>query len=166
MIGAGALYGVHLVIGQWTRVDVDSRTVTLYCLTTMAFVVGIPFVMRGGSMEPVSVQGWTLILLVAIFPTALARLLVFAGLRHIGGIQTALLSMAEPLMAVLMSFLLLGESFTPQQWAGAALFMVSVLLIRRDTGLQIADEETWWNSLFPETPEEEGGSPESPPLGQ
>ena len=41
MIGAGALYGFHLVLGQWTLADVDSRTVTLYGLTTMAVVVGV-----------------------------------------------------------------------------------------------------------------------------
>jgi len=152
MIGAGALYGFHLVLGQWTLVDVDPRTVTLYGLTTMAVVVGVPYLARGGSPEPVSMAGWTAILLVAIFPTALARLLVFAGLQRIGGLQTALLGLAEPLVAVALAFLLLGESFTLQQWAGVAFFLVSVLLLRRDTGLQIADEETWWQSLFPDAP--------------
>jgi drug/metabolite transporter (DMT)-like permease len=97
--------------------------------------------------------------LVAIFPTALARLLVFAGLRRIGGIQTALLALAEPLVAVALAFVVLGESFTAQQWVGACLFLVSVLLIRRDTGLQIADEDTWWLSLFPETAAESDGQP-------
>ena len=150
MIGAGALYGFHLVLGQWTLADVDPRTVTLYVLTTMSLVVGIPFLLQGGPIEPVSAEGWVAILLVAIFPTALARLLVFAGLRRIGGMQTALLALAEPLVAVVLAFALLGESFTPQQWIGAGLFLVSVLLIRRDTGLQIADEDTWWLSLFPE----------------
>jgi drug/metabolite transporter (DMT)-like permease len=150
MIGAGALYGFHLVLGQWTLVDVDPRTVTLYGLTTMTVVVGIPFLSRGGLVQPISAEGWTTILLVAIFPTALARLLVFAGLRYIGGAQTALLGIAEPLVAVVLAFVVLGESFTMQQWIGAGLFAVSVLLIRRDTGMQIADEETWWQSLFPD----------------
>ena len=149
MIGAGALYGFHLVLGQWTLVDVHSRTVTLYGLTTMAFVVGLPFVGQGGSPQPVSPQGWIIILLVAIFPTALARLLVFAGLQRLGGVQTALLSLAEPVVSVALAFVLLGERFTFQQWIGAVLFLVSVLLIRRDTGLQIADEESWWYRLFP-----------------
>jgi drug/metabolite transporter (DMT)-like permease len=158
MIGAGALYGFHLVLGQWTVADVDPRTVTLYGLTTMTIVVGIPYLMRGGFLEPVSTAGWTFIVLVAIFPTALARLLVFAGLRHIGGAQTALLSVAEPLVAVLLAFVLLGESFTLQQWLGAGLFVISFLLIRRDTGLQIADEETWWQSLFPDTGAEDNGA--------
>jgi drug/metabolite transporter (DMT)-like permease len=161
MIGAGALYGFHLVLGQWTLVDVDPRTVTLYGLTTMAVVVGIPYLARGGSPEPVSIAGWTPILLHAIFPTALARLLVFAGLQRIGGIQTALLGLVEPLVAVSLAFLLLGESFNVQQWAGAALFLTSVPLLRRDTGLQIADEETWWQSLFPDPPVERGGEPPS-----
>jgi drug/metabolite transporter (DMT)-like permease len=151
MIGAGALYAFHLVLGQWTLVDVDPRTVTLYGLTTMTVVVGIPYLLRGGMVEePISTAGWTAILLVAIFPTALARLLVFAGIRRIGGAQMALLGIAEPLVAVVLAFALLGERFSPQQWIGAALFLVSVLLIQRDTGLQIADEETWWQSLFPE----------------
>ncbi len=150
MIGAGALYGFHLVLGQWTLVDVDPRTVALYGLTTMAVVVGFPFLFRGDPAAPISPEGWMAILLVAIFPTALARLLVFAGLRRIGGVQTALLGIAEPLVAVVLAFLLLDESFTLQQWIGAGLFILSVLLIWRDTGLQIADEEMWWRSLFPE----------------
>jgi drug/metabolite transporter (DMT)-like permease len=149
MLGAGALYGFHLVLGQWTVVDVDPRTVTLYVLTTMTVVVGIPFLLQGGPAQPISTEGWVAILLVAIFPTALARLLVFAGLRHLGGVQSALLGIAEPLVAVALAFALLGESFTPMQWIGAGVFVASVLLIRRDTGLQIADEDTWWQSLFP-----------------
>jgi drug/metabolite transporter (DMT)-like permease len=158
MIGAGALYGFHLVLGQWTLADVDPRTVTLYGLSTMAVVVGVPFVLSqggpfeagGGSLAHISMAGWTAIVLHALFPTALARLLVFLGLRQLGGIQTALLSIAEPLVAVTLGFLLLGERFTPQQWLGAALFAASVLLIRRETGLKVADEKDWWERLFPE----------------
>ena len=151
LIGAGALYGFHLVLGQWTLADVDPQTVTLYGLTTMSVVVCIPYLWRGGPVAAISNEGLVAILLVAIFPTALARLLVFAGLRRIGGTQTALLALAEPLVAVVLAFALLGESFSAQQWIGACLFLVSVLLIRRDTGLQIADEDTWWLSLFPES---------------
>ena len=54
-----------------------------------------------------------------------------------------------------LAFVLLGESFTLMQWIGAGVFAVSVLLIRRDTGLQIADEDTWWNSLFPDSSPDE-----------
>lgn len=152
MLGAGALYGWHLVLGQWTLVDVDSRTVTLYGLTTMAVVVGVARLGQGQALAPISMEGSTAILLLAIFPTALARLLVFAGLRRLGGVQTSLLGLGELLVAVALAFLLFGESFNLQQWVGAGLFVTSILLIGRDTGLQIADEETWWRSLFPDEP--------------
>jgi drug/metabolite transporter (DMT)-like permease len=69
-------------------------------------------------------------------------------------VQTSLLGLAELLVAVTLAFLLFGESFTLQQWIGAGLFVASILLIGRDTGLQIADEETWWQSLFPDEPPE------------
>jgi drug/metabolite transporter (DMT)-like permease len=152
MIGAGALYGFHLVLGQWTLVDVDPRTVTLYGLTTMAVVVGIPFVIQGYPVASIPAEGWTAIVLLAIFPTALARLLVFAGLRRLGGIQTSLLGIAEVLVATTLAFAIFGESFTPTQWIGAGTFAISVLLIARDTSVQITDEETWWQSLFPDNP--------------
>jgi drug/metabolite transporter (DMT)-like permease len=131
----------------------------------MSLVVGIPYLWRGGQVAAISNDGLVAILLVALFPTALARLLVFAGLRRIGGMQTALLALAEPLVAVVLAFVLLGESFTVQQWIGAALFLVSVLLIRRDTGLQIADEDTWWLSLFPEPMAEDKAQQGNSPTG-
>ena len=118
----------------------------------MAVVVGIARLAQGRPLDPVSTQGWVAILLLAIFPTVVARLLVFAGLHRLGGIQTSLLAIAEVLVAVVFSFILLGESFTTMQWIGAGVFVVSVLLIARDTSVQIADEETWWESLFPEAP--------------
>lgn len=149
MLGAGALYGFHLVLGQWTLVDVDPRTVTIYGLTTMAVVVAIPFYGEAGAAATIPSAGWLAIVLLAVFPTAIARLLVFSGLRRLGGIQTALLGLGEPLVAVSLAFLLLGERFAPQQWMGAVLFIVSVLLIRRDTGVQIAGEESGWAGLYP-----------------
>ena len=149
MIGGGALYGWHLVLGQWSLADVDSRTVTLYSLTTMAVVVGIAWLFEPHPTAPISTQGWMTIVLLAIFPTALARLLVFTGLQRLGGFQTSLLSIAEVLVAVTAAFILLGESFTAQQWIGAILFVVSILLISRDTGLEVTDEESWWRTLSP-----------------
>ncbi len=148
MLGSGALFGWHLVLGQWSLADVDSRTVTLYSLTTMAIVVCAAWLFQPQPIAPITAEGWTAIVLLALFPTALARLLVFAGMKRLGGSQTSLLSIAEVLVAVAAAFLLLGESFTAQQWIGAILFIISILLIGRDTGLEAADEEAWWRALF------------------
>jgi len=143
MITAGAAYAWHLVLGQWTLADVDSRTVTLYALTAMAVTVTVARLLSGQPWEPISAPGWTAILLLGLIPTALARLMVFAGLRLLGGVQTSLLGLAELLVSLLMAFLILGERLTPVQWLGGGIMVLSMLLSGRDSV-----EEISWDELL------------------
>jgi drug/metabolite transporter (DMT)-like permease len=141
MLSASACYGWHLVLGQWTLADLDSRTVTLYTLSAMATVVTIARLAARMPWTPISLQGWTAILLLALIPTALARLLVFAGLRRLGGVQTSLLGVAELLVALLLAYLLLGERLSLWQWIGGGLLVTSVLLLGRESSLEVSWEE-------------------------
>lgn len=141
MITSGAAYAWHLVLGQWTLVDVDSRAVTLYALTGMAFTVTVARLVSGQLWEPISPQGWTAILLLGLIPTALARLMVFAGLRLLGGVQASLLGVAELLVSLLMALLILGERLTPIQWFGAGIMVLSVVLIGRETVQEVSWDE-------------------------
>ena len=75
--------------------------------------------------------------------TILARLLVFAGLRNLGGAQTSLLGLAELLVALLIAFFLLGERMTPWQWLGGGLLMASMVLGSRESNLEVS-----WDDLL------------------
>jgi drug/metabolite transporter (DMT)-like permease len=141
ILSASACYGWHLVLGQWTLADLDSRTVTLYALSAMAAVVTIARVATQMPWTPISLPGWAAILLLALIPTALARLLVFAGLSRLGGVQTSLLGVAELLVALLLAYLLLGERLSLWQWIGGGLLVASVLLIGRESSLEVSWEE-------------------------
>jgi drug/metabolite transporter (DMT)-like permease len=141
MLSSGACYGWHLVLGQWTLADVDSRTVTLYVLSTMAIVVVAARLVDGSPWTPISMDGWLAVLGLTIFPTILARLMVFAGLRNLGGAQTSLLGLAELLVALLIAFLLLGERMTLLQWLGGVLLMGSVVLASRESNLEVSLED-------------------------
>jgi len=141
ILSASACYGWHLVLGQWTLAELDSRTVTLYTLTAMATVVTIARLATGTPWTPISREGWTAILLLALIPTALARLLVFTGLRRLGGVQTSLLGVAELLVTLLLAYLLLGERLFPRQWIGGGLLVTSVLLIGRESSLEVSWED-------------------------
>ena len=133
MLASAAAYGWHLVLGQWILADVDSRTVTLYVLTTMAVVVSLARVMGGGPLVPISTPGWGAILSLAAV-MAFSRLTMFAGLQRLGGAQTALLSITELLTTLLVAFVVLGERMSAPQWVGAAVLIVSVALVRREPG--------------------------------
>lgn len=137
-----------MVPGQWTLVCLKPSLVSLCCLRVIAGVTGVPFIARRGAVEPMPVAARTGILLGIIFPTALARLPVFAGLLGIVGARAALLGIAEPLVVVL-AFVVLGEDFTLKQSVSARPSVAGVLPICSDTRLQMADEEPWLRALSP-----------------
>ena len=141
LLSSGALYAWHLVLGQWMLADMDSRSVTLYVLSTMAVVVTVARLLNGAPWKPISSDGWLAVLGLTLFPTILARLLMFAGLQSLGGAQTSLLGLAELLVALLVAFLWLGERLTLWQWLGGVLLMVSVILGRRESDLEVSLEE-------------------------
>lgn len=127
MISSAAIYGWHLVLGQWVLADVPARTATLYILTTMAGVVGVARVLQARPVEPIATAGWYAILSLGL-TTALSRLAMFSGLQRLGGVETALISLLELLVSLVLAFVLLGERLTPVQWLGGALLVISLAL--------------------------------------
>jgi drug/metabolite transporter (DMT)-like permease len=141
LLSSGACYAWHLVLGQWTLADVDAKTVTLYVLTTMAFVVLAARVLDGSPWRPISPSGWIAVIGLTILPTILARLLVFAGLRSLGGAQTSILGLSELLVALFIAFLVLGERLSLRQWLGAVLLVSSILLGGQESTLDVSWDE-------------------------
>jgi drug/metabolite transporter (DMT)-like permease len=130
--------------------DVDSRTVTLYVLTTMACVVLVARLVDGTPWQSLSLDGWLAVLGLTLLPTILARLLVFAGLRDLGGAQTSLLGLAELLVALLIAYFWLGERMTPWQWVGAVLLVASVALGSQESTLEVSWEDLLRNGRWRE----------------
>jgi len=127
MVIAAAMYALHLPINQRVLYDVPAPTVTVYTLLAMSIIV-IPAYWIFDRSWPQSNVPWTPVLALTIV-TFFSRLLLFFGVKHIGGMQTALLGLAELLVAILFSHLLLDESLTKLQWLGMAGLAVSLLLV-------------------------------------
>lgn len=126
MVIAAALYALHLPINQRVLYDVPAPTVTVYTLLAMSLVV-VPAYLFFDRSVPAAGAPWLPVLgLTAV--TFFSRLLLFLGVKHIGGMQTALLGLGELLVAILFSHLLLGERLTSWQWLGTAGLSVSLLL--------------------------------------
>jgi len=138
MIASAATYGWHMVMGQWVLADVPSRKATLYIVTAMACVVGLARGLQTEPLESVTVAGWEAILALGL-TTALSRLAMFAGLEQLGGIETALTSLLELVISLLLAFMLLGDRLTVSQALGGVLLMVSLALMTRDRGARLAD---------------------------
>jgi drug/metabolite transporter (DMT)-like permease len=127
MLIAAALYALHLPINQRVLYDVPAPTVTVYTLLAMSMVVVPAYLIFDRSWPTVTVPWFPVLALTAV--TFFSRLMLFLGVKHIGGMQTALLGLGELLVAILFSHLILGESLTTLQWIGTAGLSLSLLLV-------------------------------------
>lgn len=127
MIGAAVLYAMHLPINQRVLYEVPAPTVALYTLLSMSAVV-IPAYFIFDRAWPAANLPW-LPVAGLTFVTVFSRIALFLGVKKIGGMQTALLGLAELLIAILFSNIWLGENLTLPQWLGALGLGVSLILV-------------------------------------
>jgi drug/metabolite transporter (DMT)-like permease len=127
MLIAAALYALHLPINQRVLYDVPAPTVTVYTLLAMSLIVVPAYLIFDRSLPSATAPWLPIFGLTAV--TFFSRLLLFLGVKHIGGMQTALLGLGELLVAIVFSHLLLGEILTPWQWMGATGLSLSLLLV-------------------------------------
>lgn len=127
MIGAAVLYAMHLPINQRVLYEVPAPTVALYTLLSMSAIV-IPAYFIFDRAWPTTNTPW-LPVAGLTFVTVFSRIALFLGVKKIGGMQTALLGLAELLIAILFSHILLGESLSLLQWLGALGLSVSLILV-------------------------------------
>jgi drug/metabolite transporter (DMT)-like permease len=130
MLGAAALYGLHLIINQKVLYEAPTPTVTFYTLLSMAVTVSIFFLVFDRKIPPSTTNLQPVIILGVI--TALSRVLLFLGVKKIGGMETALLGFGELLVTVLAAQIFLGETLTGIQWLGAGLLLLSLILVGFD----------------------------------
>lgn len=127
MIGAAILYAMHLPINQRVLYEVPAPTVALYTLLSMSAVV-IPAYLIFDSTWPIESPPW-LPVFGLTFVTISSRIALFLGVKKIGGMQTALLGLAELLIAILFSNFWLGETLTVLQQLGAVGLGFSLILV-------------------------------------
>lgn len=145
MIGAAILYAMHLPINQRVLYEVPAPTVALYTLLAMSAVVIPAYLIFDRSLPPADAPWYPVIGLT--FVTVFSRVTLFLGVKKIGGMQTALLGLAELLVAILFSHLALGENLTFTQWLGALGLLTSLLLVMYEKPAPFAPaQKTGWLS--------------------
>jgi drug/metabolite transporter (DMT)-like permease len=132
MTGNALLFAGTVMMSQRVLYEMPAQTATLYIMTAMASVVIVARLMQGISWTPLSVNASLAIIALGV-STMLSRLLLFAGVKGIGGVKTTLLAIMEGAVAVSLAFIFLNEGFTTIQWIGVAALVAS-LFIRVDDG--------------------------------
>jgi drug/metabolite transporter (DMT)-like permease len=134
MLVAALAYAIQLVIGQRVMYDIPAPTMTLYAVTAMALVVNLAWLFVTPDLTEATTAGWQAVILMGIF-TALSRLTLFIGVKHLGSIQAGLLGVLEVIVTIVVAIILLNESLEQLQWVGAFVVLFSVYLVRFEKGV-------------------------------
>lgn len=148
MLGSSILYALHLPINQRVLYDMPAPTVTLYTLLAMSLVVIPAYWLSGASIFPSIWIAWGAVLGLTLV-TFFSRLTLFLGVKHLGGMQVALLGLSELLVTLIFSYLWLGERLSPAQWVGVGLLVLSFTLVVKEKTPPQQVNVRWLNWLRP-----------------
>jgi drug/metabolite transporter (DMT)-like permease len=108
----------------------DAAVTTTVMMSATAAVYALVSIAVGRPLDPrtVPAETWPLLVAVGFVASFLAIQTFYAGARRIGAATAALVSTVEPLIIVVLAWIVLGQTLAPIQLAGAALILIGVLV--------------------------------------
>ena len=122
-LGAASLYATVVLLNKFIQ-GVTGIHRSLFQFLA-AILVLTPYVTATSGFHPGMLDGtgWVCLLVVGLFHTGITYCLYFSALKDLSGQEASILSYVDPLVAVVISVLGLGESMTPGQVLGGALIL-------------------------------------------
>lgn len=122
-LGAAVFYATVILLNKFIKnVEGIHRTFLQFLA---AIVVLIPYVLMtsGVTLGNLKGIGWVNLLIVGLIHTGVTYCMYFSSLKELPGQKAAILSYIDPLVAVLISVTILGESMTLWQVIGGILIL-------------------------------------------
>jgi drug/metabolite transporter (DMT)-like permease len=138
MIGNAVMFGGTVILSQRVLYEMPSPTLALYVMTTMAVVTVIARLFAPFESLTISNEAWFAIVALG-GSTALARLTLFRGVKELGSLTTALLSVLELVLTLVIAAIILQEQLGAVQWIGAVILVGTLLFIRVQARPKIAE---------------------------
>ena len=122
-LGAAVLYAGVVLTNKFIR-NVSGIQRTFFQFFA-AVVVLIPYVActDGFHLERLAADGWIYLLILGIVHTGLTYFLYFTSLKELPGQEAAVLSYIDPVVAIIVSVVILGEGITTVQILGGAMVL-------------------------------------------
>lgn len=129
---AALSYSAYLILmGSRYTEGLDSITVTTYISTFSALTSIIAGILTNQLRLSLSLKGWGAIAFLAVFSTVIAIILLYRGIKYISASRASIISTFEPVVAVSLGILILGETLNIYQITGAIFIIAAVVLINR-----------------------------------
>lgn len=127
-LGAATFYATVIILNKFIK-DVTGIDRTLLQFFS-AIIVLIPYIAATSGLHPDSlgIAGTINLLIVGIFHTGITYCLYFSSLKDLKGQEAAILSYIDPLVAIIVSVMILNETITSMQMVGGMMILGFTLL--------------------------------------
>ena len=122
-LGAASLYATVIMLNKFIKNVEGIHRTFLQFLAAIVVLVPYVFLTPHTGFTALDGIGWGCLLVVGFIHTGLTYCLYFSSLKDIPGQKAAILSYIDPLIAVVISVTLLGESMNLVQIIGGALIL-------------------------------------------
>lgn len=127
-LAAAATFGLALVLTQHEAADVDGRVRTATTMAIAAVVALTTVALQGGFHLPDAPAGWGgLAALTFLYGTAFT--IMFTVLPRLGVVGNSAIMNVEPVFALVLAWLVLGQAIAPVQVAGALIVVAAVVTL-------------------------------------
>ena len=129
-LGAAVVYSTYILVSEGVVGRMTPRLLSALVCTGAAASLTVGSAVLG-QLRPgeLTAAGWGWLACLALVSTVAAVSLFFAGLERVGPTTASILSTAEPVVTVLLAFLVFGELLGPLQLLGGALVLAAVLVL-------------------------------------
>jgi drug/metabolite transporter (DMT)-like permease len=125
-LAAAATFGLALVLTQHEAGDLDGRLRTATTMALVALLALAGVTTQGGFQLPQAPPGWWgLAALTFLYGTAFT--IMFTVLPRLGVVGNSAIMNIEPIFALLLAWLVLGQSIAPIQVGGGLLVVATVM---------------------------------------
>jgi drug/metabolite transporter (DMT)-like permease len=129
-LGAAVVYSAYILTSEGVAARVRPQVLSALVCTGAAASLTVGSALLG-ELRPgeLTVAGWGWLACVAVVSTVAAVTLFFAGLQRVGATTASILATVEPLVTVLLAFLVFDETLGVVQLVGGALVLAAVLVL-------------------------------------
>jgi drug/metabolite transporter (DMT)-like permease len=131
-LATAVVYASYILVGEPVAGRVPARLLAALVCTGASATLSLGSVVAGDlHPERLSAAGWGWIAALSVVSTVLAVSLLFAGLRRVGPTTSSVLCNVEPVVTVLLAWLVFGEVLGAAQLVGGALVLAAVVVLGR-----------------------------------
>jgi drug/metabolite transporter (DMT)-like permease len=129
-LSAAVVYSAYILVSDGIVGRIRPRVLSALVCTGAAAALTVGSALLG-ELRPgeLTVAGWGWLACLAGVSTVASISLFFAGLQRVGPTTASILATVEPLVTVLLAFLVFGETLGGVQLAGGALVLAAVLVL-------------------------------------